>query len=341
MDLPRSTKQQEAEATSFDILRYKLAKHIGIFRSQTESDYGIDFEIELKINGRVTGRLLKAQVKSSKKFKPRKDGLVAVGGIKQSTLAYWCEISQQTNVIAYAVDLESEIIYSASNLFWQATKLLDGGDASKSVEFVQHERLKDEMPVILTLLAFSQPTVPTLINSHRSALRNLKQYLALLDAAYQYDAGSPLHDPDHFAELLEVCEVLLWRQLDKLFPTKEERKYWADISYWDQRAMEDGWGELCYDAIKPVVAKLVPALIAELQKLERRVLAGKYYWANSNARYLKLVYETTLPEDLDIESLRDLTYEFDALQKSGLGDYFVQQARQPHRSSRHGKSAAK
>lgn len=76
MDLPKTTEQQEAERRSYAILRYKLENRIGIFRNQTDSDYGIDFEIELKHEGRVTGRSIKAQVKSSKELKPRKDGKV-------------------------------------------------------------------------------------------------------------------------------------------------------------------------------------------------------------------------------------------------------------------------
>src|ERR1700683_3097138 len=54
MDLPTRTKQKKAESESYAILLYKL-RHLGIFRNLTESDYGIDFEIELVSDGSVTG----------------------------------------------------------------------------------------------------------------------------------------------------------------------------------------------------------------------------------------------------------------------------------------------
>jgi hypothetical protein len=97
----------------------------------------IDFEIELVVNGRVTGRYLKAQVKSSDSLYVRKkDGVPTVGGIKQSTLRYWTEISRHTNVILFAVDLTTEQIYVSRPLFWQCAALLDGSDTSKTIECI-------------------------------------------------------------------------------------------------------------------------------------------------------------------------------------------------------------
>lgn len=329
MDLPKTTEQQEAERRSYAILRYKLEEQIGIFRNQTDSDYGIDFEIELKLAGRVTGRSIKAQVKSSKDLKPRKDGKVTVGGIKQATLAYWCSISQQTNVIAYAIDLASEIIYVAPHVFWQASGLLDGDTPSKSLVFVQNDTHHDEVAIVLTKLAFLQPTISALTSAHRTALRGLKNYLELFEGSYHYDAGSPLHTPDHFAELLEVCGTLLWLQADDLWPDQRDRRNWTKLEYWDQKAMEDSWGELCYLSIQPVVTKLMKALIKEMRRLRRLVLAGKYYWAHTDRAYLKRVYETALPADTTRAVLQDWSYHFDSYQQTGMGDYFVASAAKP------------
>ena len=55
---------------------------------------------------------MKIQVKSAEKLKLRADKTPSVGGIKQSTLAYWCELGYRTNVIAYAVDLSTETIWT-------------------------------------------------------------------------------------------------------------------------------------------------------------------------------------------------------------------------------------
>ncbi len=339
MDLPKTTEQQESERRSYAILRYKLEDRIGIFRNQTDSDYGIDFEIELKNGDRVTGRSIKAQVKSSKELKPRKDGKVTVGGIKQATLAYWCSISQQTNVIAYAVDLASEVIYVAPNVFWQASRLLDGDTSSKSLVFVQNDTHHDEVALGLTTLALLQPTISALTSAHRAALRGLKDYLELYEGAYHYDAGSPLHDPDHFVELLEVCGTLLWSRVNDLWSDEQDRRYWTRPEYWDQKAMDDGWGELCYHSIQPIVSKLMIALIEELRRLRELVLAGKYYWAHSDRAYLKRVYETALPADTTREVLQDWSYHFDRYQHTGMGDYFVDSAAQPVRKAANKKGA--
>ena len=67
MDLPTRTKQKKAESDSYAILIYKL-RNVGIFRNMTESDYGIDFDIEFVADDSVTGRYIKAQVKSAEKL---------------------------------------------------------------------------------------------------------------------------------------------------------------------------------------------------------------------------------------------------------------------------------
>lgn len=46
MQLPTRILQHKAESDSYAILLYKL-RNIGIFRNVNESDYGIDFEIEI------------------------------------------------------------------------------------------------------------------------------------------------------------------------------------------------------------------------------------------------------------------------------------------------------
>lgn len=139
MDFPKRIKQHKAESDSYAILLYKLRK-VGIFRNLTDNDYGIDFEIELLEGDKVTGNYIKAQVKSSEDLKIRKSDLVpTISGIKQSTLNYWAELSYKTHVVAYAVDLKTENIYISKPLFWQAIKLIDGSESSKTIEFMPNE----------------------------------------------------------------------------------------------------------------------------------------------------------------------------------------------------------
>ena len=105
MDFPTRIRQHKNESDSFAIILYKL-REIGIFRNVTESDYGIDFEIEVVNGNKVQGHCIKVQVKSSDNLTVRqKDGIATVGGIEQSSLNYWAEISYNIPVVAIAVDI--------------------------------------------------------------------------------------------------------------------------------------------------------------------------------------------------------------------------------------------
>jgi len=141
--LPKRTAQKKTEADSYAVINYKLGD-LGIFRGQTENDYGIDVDLELEQAGFVTGKSVKIQVKSSENLKLRLDGTPSIGGIKQSTLNYWCQIAFRTSVLAYAVDLATEKIYVTADLFWQATKLIDGSAKTKSISFLPEG--KDNRP---------------------------------------------------------------------------------------------------------------------------------------------------------------------------------------------------
>jgi len=60
-------------------------------------------------------------------------------------------------------------------------------------------------------------------------------------------------------------------------------------------------------------------------------LAGKFFWAHQNPAYLALVYETTIPDTEDRETLKDWGYHFDqkAMVAKGSGAYFAQSAKDP------------
>ncbi|WP_168788309.1 DUF4365 domain-containing protein [Paraburkholderia aromaticivorans] len=194
MKLPVRIKQHKAESDSYAILQYKL-RDLGIFRNVTESDYGIDFEVELIIDGQVTGKYFKAQVKSSENLHIRKsDGIPTVGGIKESTLYYWSELSYKTHVILYAVDLKTEEIYVSRPIFWNATQLIAGDNKTKTVEFLKNDPIfgKDVAHVYSVIFATS-PTLGDQMYAHRFALRYLKQFLALyVDVFHLYPSAEPM-----------------------------------------------------------------------------------------------------------------------------------------------------
>jgi hypothetical protein len=340
MKLPTRTKQKKSETESLAIVNYKLGD-LGIFRGQTENDYGIDLDLELVQGDQVTGRAIKIQVKSAEELKLRKDGTPSVGGIKQSTLRYWCELSFRTSVVAYAVDLATQKIYVTINLFWQASAKIDGGGSSKSIEFLPEGPDNIALAKYATAVQAFQPTIAEVVAAHSMALRRLKQFLMLLADTFHYDAGSPLHEPDDFRDLLQVCGVLLWNDGDKLWSDRNERKRWMRYDYWERKSEKDGWDGISYFAAQPILATLLPALIRILCVNKKRVLAGKFYWSHRDPQYLALVYETTIPDVDDKDGLIKWAYEYDQRARvvTGSGTYFADRARTPALAK--GKAAKK
>lgn len=327
MALPKRPRQHQTEQRSFDILRYKLGD-IGIFRSQTENDYGIDFELELVKDEHATGRSIKVQVKAGEKLTPRADGVLTISGIKQSTLEYWCTISMSQNVLAFAVDLDSEVIYVTGDLFWQSTKLIDGGEATKTIKFVPPGDSDVAVAVAFTYLHFLQPTAGQVVAAHKSALAEVESFLGLLSDAYQYDAGTEL-DPKRTRIFLDITKTLLWYRGDALWKVKNDKARWHDYDYWVAKSEADGWDGLSCYAAQSMLSKLVPALIKRLVELRRTIMAGKYYWAHHDPRYLALVYEAALPKDISCDELIKFcdTFAEQGQVPVGFGDYFAYQAK--------------
>lgn len=327
MDFPKRTKQQRSEAHSYAVLLYKM-RNLGIFRNLTENDYGIDFELELINDEQVTARIVKIQVKSAEDLKLRSDKTPSVGGIKQSTLNYWCELSYRTNVIAYAVDLKTETIYVSRNLFWQATKAIDGGGSSKSITFMPAGTDGDLTAKAATLMWALAPNAADHVYAHTLALRRLKDFLELLGDAFQYDAGTEIQSLP-FRDLLEAARILLWNQDRELWPDKLDRKQWYNYDYWVAKSNADNWDGLSCHAAQPILSTVVPALVKALRRYRDIVLAGKYYWAHRNPQFLKLVYDTVLPSDDEREALVAWGDDYEQnCRITGIpSSYFVQEAR--------------
>ena len=329
MDFPKRTKQQRSEAHSYAVLLYKL-RDLGIFRNLTENDYGIDFELELINDDQVTARIVKIQVKSAEDLKLRADNTPSVGGIKQSTLNYWCELSYRSNVIAYAVDLKTETIYVSRNLFWQATKAIDGGGSSKSIAFMAAGKDGDLTAKVATIMWAFAPNAADHVYAHTLALRRLKDFLELLGDAYHYDAGTEVQTLP-FRDLLEVSRILLWNGGIDLWTDKRDKERWTSYDYWVAKSEKDNWDGLSCYAARPILSTLVPALVKALRIYREAVLAGKYYWAHRNPQFLELVYDTVLPTADDRDALAAWGDHYEQnCRASGLpGSYFVEQARTP------------
>ena len=159
MNLPKRIIQKQHESESYAILVYKL-RNLGIFRNLTENDYGIDFEIEVVNDGKLSGKYVKVQVKSAEAVRIRKkDNVPTVSGIKQSTLWYWAQFSFSANVLVFLVDIRSEAIYLTKPIFWQATRLIDGSNKTKTIEFLP---VKDYHAEIASALTWAYALAPTI-----------------------------------------------------------------------------------------------------------------------------------------------------------------------------------
>ena len=188
MDYPKRIRQHKNESDSFAIILYKL-KDIGIFRNITESDYGIDFEIEVVNGDRVEGHCVKVQVKSSDHLNVRvSDGQATVGGIKQTTLNYWAELSYNVPVVAMAVDLSKEQIYVSDPLFWQCVTNIDCNERIEEEEVIKPATKTiifgnscDNAESIARLRRIAKHySLRDFLNAHKWILRNMKNIFQML-----------------------------------------------------------------------------------------------------------------------------------------------------------------
>lgn len=297
MDLPTRTKQKQAESLSYAILLYKL-RHLGIFRNVTDNDYGIDFEVELVNGDVVTGAYFKAQVKAARPIKLRgAKQTPVVGGIKQSTLHYWCRLSARSHVIAYAVDIESETVYLSEPVFWAATQLIDGSGASRSLDFVPAtpDPAHQDANVVAGSLAFARrPQAPEQIQAIRTALRHLPRFLRQRTDAFARDYASELPGVESFQTMLDVGRILLRRHAESIRAAGLDPKLVYSLDWWIMRSGIDADEVSCGEA-QTAYGVLFPLLIERLTAYREIVLKGGYYWLHTDSKFLELVNETTLP----------------------------------------------
>ena len=325
MDFPKRTIQQKTESESFAILLYRL-KDVGIFRNMTTSDYGIDFEIEIVEGDKVIGKTIKAQCKSSSDLNIRQDGVPTVGGIKQTTLLYWIELSYSTPIIAFAVDVKTEKIYVSEPLFWQATSLLDKGDSTKTIEFrapfdlseIKKMRIasnakimtgfEDHLHTLLIKQYARGYSMTDVINAHKILLKNIKMIFQLYTDVWHYDHGSEVFEISTFNLVLEYGKILIGSIPQDAELTEQERANLYRHEYWASRSDlvdDDVQNYIARIPLKTIMSLLLDALV----KYNNLVLKGKYYWFHKNKSYLKMAYQSCIPECRSHDDLREIDYE--------------------------------
>lgn len=333
MDYPKIIKQHKNESYSFAIILYKL-KELGIFRNVTESDYGIDFEIEIVNGDRVEGHCIKVQVKAKETGLVRKsDGHATVGGINQSSLNYWAELSYSTPVVGIAVDLESpeENVYVSEPLFWQAISLLDGKDSvpekdrdkdykvpTKTIDFGNNHNVAENIKR-LKKLAYDY-SLRDFLYAHRWMLRNLNKVFDIYEDVSACDGWTIMHDADVFQSFLENAKIIVStdesavQAFGEIYNKLFSYQYYLGLSQDDEPYNQD---------VQKYMNIILPVLFVVLIKYREKVLQSMYYWLNKDPEYLKLVYQKKIPVFRCVDALEEYCSQRKYLNETlGQMDFF-------------------
>lgn len=304
MNFPTRIKQHKNESDSFAIILYKL-REIGIFRNVTESDYGIDFEIEVVDGDKVQGHCLKVQVKSSDNLSVRqKDGVATVGGIEQFSLNYWAEISYNTPVVAIAVDVVTEDVYVSDPLFWQAIQKLDNTTKSKTIEFGScHD---DKVSIAkLRNIAYNYG-LRDFIYAHKWIMRNIRKIFEMYSDACWYDADCSNIDMDLFRSFLENAKILL--SYNEYFKTNET-DFDSMFDFYTYKRESNFEDELYNYIVKQALEPLMIPMIETLDKFRSLILNSAYYWTDKDPEYIRMAFNAKWPEFKKVEELVQFDYD--------------------------------
>ncbi|PXA04622.1 hypothetical protein DDZ13_05465 [Coraliomargarita sinensis] len=315
--------QHIQEHKSFAILLYKL-KDIGIFRDQTINDYGIDFEFELTKKEELTGKIIKIQVKSSEDIKSNKDGSISVGGLKQSTLVYWAEISFSLPVVLAVVDTASENIFLSNPIFWECLEQLDGTKSSKTIQISepQVEGSGNQKAVMISLVkSCIYPSLRDELSSFTHAMRCFKDYCKLYENIHHYDFHMPIDDVDVLDDLIESCRslnVLSYKvKTEKILEADElkniyNKQWWCKKYKYEYHGGFEGPPNITMQ--KPL-QYLLPRLLTAINMHRKRVLTTGAYWRVRMPSILKASLKWQYSK----------VKNFVELEKIGIGDFHVEE----------------
>ena len=333
MKMPKYIQSQKTESDSFAILLYKF-KDIGIFRNQTQHDFGIDFELELIQDDMVTGKFVKIQVKSTEDLRPRKkDGKPTIGGIKQSTLRYWCEMSFSTKVFMVAVNTKDESIYVSKPLFWQCAKLIDDDETTtKTIELLPNCKELKENAIIAEVLLKTFIHAPDLRDQlfrFKQCFRMMLKFFQLYTDIFHYDFHCPIAEIEIYDEFIECCKNILFYV--KMEPDKSLGIDATDVEniyskkHWIQKLIDNGyWGkELCYEAVKSQMQYLFPKFLSELARFRDDMLTSTYYWLRKDPLFHEYIFKYKVPSVRTHEEILDFGYKIDSYNLKSKGEWYL------------------
>ena len=296
MDFPKYVRQHSIESESYAILLYYLRK-LGIFRNLTNNDYGIDFELEICDDEHVTGKFVKIQVKGAQNLKiKRGKNAPSSTGIKQSTLYYWTEVSYQVNVLVFIVDINTEKIYWTGPIFWQAVKLIDNSNKTKTINYLPKDAINSNFARVIKEKIINAPNISEIINSQLEFIRNFDDYLYLYFSVFINEGDDIVKDSNIFKNFLNICKKLLWdKDLTGLFENADDGSCFFIYDYWKYK---DDYGELVNRNCQIPMKVLMPKLLKELILLRSNVLESWYYWDIKNKDYLEEIYLHDIPHEM-------------------------------------------
>ena len=298
MNFPKRIKQHKNESDSLAIIMYKF-KELGIFRNVTNSDYGVDFEIEVVNDDRVEGHCIKVQVKASETGLVRKrDGHARVSGIKQTTLSYWAELSYRVPVVGMAVNLKdgSEAVYVSKPLFWQAIRLMDGSERSKTIDFGAKCDVEKNTCHLRKIAA--EYSLRDFLYAHKWVLSNIKRIFQMYEAAARCDGPLSIYEPELFRSFLEHSHVIFIN-----FSNFQRAVQFDALFSYERYVYENNGEDPSNYQVSCIMKLLLPLLIGALIMYREEVLGSTYYWVHKDPSYLKIVYATEIPPLDDLKKI--------------------------------------
>ncbi|MBX9867128.1 MAG: DUF4365 domain-containing protein [Burkholderiales bacterium] len=321
MPLPSRINPHVIQSKSFAILLYKLKDFGYIFRNFTENDYGIDFEIEQVVCEQLIGKFIKVQVKASETYVGNNDQTISVSNLKQSTLKYWCNLSFHCHVIIVAIDITNEQMYISEPIFWDACKLLDRENSSKTLRI--QANLGTEYNVRLDTIFNKRKLIDT-INATKSFLINLKQIVEMYYTSSYHDTFSPIENPEMFFLLLNLADVLIGNKYDianmEIFSIDiysgdrsygilydliiaDKNKIYDPNSLRDIITEDDGYYEIPNILCKFICLSILPKLVETVIALKNDIIASHLYWESTDELLLRLAKNTQLSSFVEWDNL--------------------------------------
>lgn len=299
MDYPKRTEQTKHEDSSVAKLKNRY-NDLGVIREVNSRDFGIDIEFEVENNGAMEGHFLKVQLKSSDDLYIRNDGHATVRNIKMTTLNYWAEISRKLPVVGVAVDVVTDDIYVSDLLFWQVTPLIEPCEYKVSID----DNGKEKRKLVTKTIDFGSchndiqnmsklrhyayaPSINEQISALKWLLRKYHDILDLYADADTLDKFYQMNEPELFQSLLDNAKIILSsdEKYNHLLDKFLEYEYYEDRSHGDEPYNYE---------VKLGLDKFIKILLDRIAYLKSIILAAGYYWAMTDPKFLKLVFESDI-----------------------------------------------